>query len=97
MCSFCFQAGTFSCLTLAGAGWLFNIIVYLIKEFNVKSIDAAQISNVVNGGSNLVPLVAAIVADSFLGSFSVVAVSSCVSFVVIFLCQHVIPLKPVWY
>ncbi|KAJ9178186.1 hypothetical protein P3X46_010091 [Hevea brasiliensis] len=77
--TFPFIIGAFACLTLAGAGWAANLIVYLIEEFNVKSIDAAQISNVVNGGSNLVPIFGAIVADSFLGSFSVIIISSCIS------------------
>ncbi|KDP44131.1 hypothetical protein JCGZ_05598 [Jatropha curcas] len=78
--TFPFIVGTVTCLTLAVAGWLSNLIVYLIGEFNVKSIDAAQVSNVVYGGSSLFPIVGAIVADSFLGSFSVITISSCVSF-----------------
>ncbi|GKV01134.1 hypothetical protein SLEP1_g13713 [Rubroshorea leprosula] len=64
---------------LAGWGWLTNLIVYLIEEFNVKSIDATQITNVVTGGVNLLLIISTILADSFLGSFSVVAISSCFS------------------
>ena len=70
-------------LTLAGVGYLSNIIVYLIEKFNFDSIDAAQVSNIVTGGNNLFPLVGAIVADSFFGNFSVVVMSSCISFLVI--------------
>ncbi|XP_020537020.1 protein NRT1/ PTR FAMILY 2.7 isoform X3 [Jatropha curcas] len=75
-----FIIGTLTCLTLAGTGWVSNLTVYLIQEFNVETIDAALISNVVYGAFSLFPIVGAIVADSFLGSFSVVAISSCVSF-----------------
>ena len=65
-----------------GGGYVMNLIIYLIEEFNFKSIDAAQVFNVVNGASSLFPVVAAIVADSFLGNFSVITASSCVSFLV---------------
>ncbi|GMN24858.1 hypothetical protein TIFTF001_049174 [Ficus carica] len=55
------------CLTLAAWGWLSNLIVFLMEEFNVKSVDAALISNVVNGCLNLFPIVGAIIADSSTG------------------------------
>ncbi|KAK4719912.1 hypothetical protein R3W88_018250 [Solanum pinnatisectum] len=66
-------------LTLAFGGLTSNLIVYLIKEFDVESIDAAQITNLVNGGGSLTPVVAAIVADSFLGCFSIIWISSIIS------------------
>jgi len=48
---------------------------------NSKSITTvAPVANVANGSSSLFPFVAAIIADSFFGSFPVVVVSSCVSF-----------------
>eukprot|EP00257_Ricinus_communis_P022895 XP_015582750.1 protein NRT1/ PTR FAMILY 2.7 isoform X1 [Ricinus communis] len=78
--TFPFIIGTMAGVTLAGGGYLANLIVYLIEEFNFKSIDAAQVFNVVNGASNLFPIAGAIVADSFLGNFTVVTISSCVSF-----------------
>ncbi|RYR42823.1 hypothetical protein S83_025629 [Arachis hypogaea] len=65
-------------LTLASSGIRANLIVYLIQEFNIKSITAAQISNVLNGSTSLFPFIAAVVADSFFGSFPVALVSSCV-------------------
>ncbi|OMO91426.1 Proton-dependent oligopeptide transporter family [Corchorus olitorius] len=74
--TFFFVSGAAMGLTLAGWGWLTNLIVYLIEEFNVKSIDATQISNVVNGSINLIPIIGAVIADSFLGSFHVVSISS---------------------
>ncbi|XP_042475754.1 protein NRT1/ PTR FAMILY 2.7-like [Macadamia integrifolia] len=66
-------------LTLASAGWTSNLIVYLIEEFNVKSVDAAQISNIVNGCTSLFPVAGAILADSLFGCFSVIIFSSIVS------------------
>ncbi|KAG5515433.1 hypothetical protein RHGRI_036476 [Rhododendron griersonianum] len=36
------HAATSACLTLGSAGWVSNLIVYMIGEFNVKRIDAAQ-------------------------------------------------------
>ncbi|XP_043701386.1 protein NRT1/ PTR FAMILY 2.7-like [Telopea speciosissima] len=66
-------------LTLASGGWLSNLIVYLIEEFNVKSVDAAQISNIVSGCTSLFPIAGAILADSLFGCFSVITFSSIVS------------------
>ncbi|PIN02904.1 H+/oligopeptide symporter [Handroanthus impetiginosus] len=66
-------------MMLAAGGLLNNLIVYLIQEFNVKSINAAQIYNVVSGCTNFFPVIAAIIADSFLGCFPVIWISSLVS------------------
>ncbi|XVF20189.1 hypothetical protein REPUB_Repub11eG0176400 [Reevesia pubescens] len=74
-----FISGTLSGVVLSGFGWLANIIVYLVQEFNVETIDATQISNVIHGCINLIPILGAIIADSFLGTFSVVAISSFIS------------------
>ncbi|KAJ9542763.1 hypothetical protein OSB04_029269 [Centaurea solstitialis] len=77
--TFPFFIATMAGLTLAAAGWSNNVIVYLIREFNMKNIDAAQIANILNGCINLFPIVAAIVADSYLGSFSVIVISTSLS------------------
>ncbi|XP_057955926.1 protein NRT1/ PTR FAMILY 2.7 [Malania oleifera] len=66
-------------VTVAGGGCLANIIVYMIEEFQVKSIDAAQILNVFGGSACLVPVAGAVIADSFWGCFSVIWVSSSIS------------------
>nr|QGP73775.1 Protein NRT1/ PTR FAMILY 2.7 [Sedum alfredii] len=76
--TFFFITGSFAGSTVAASGWSGNLIVYLIDEFNIKSIDAAQISNVVNGCISLFPVIGAIIADS-LGCFSVIATSLCIS------------------
>ncbi|KAL5581169.1 hypothetical protein UlMin_013611 [Ulmus minor] len=77
--TFPFIIGTVIGLTLSVSGCLGNLIVYLIEEFNMNSIDAAQISNVVSGCTCLLAIVGAVIADSFLGCFSVYFVSSCIT------------------
>ncbi|OMO91424.1 Proton-dependent oligopeptide transporter family [Corchorus olitorius] len=74
-----FIIGTVSGVMLSGFGWLANIIVYLVEEFNIESIDASQISNVVHGYMNLLPILGAFIADSYLGNFAVAAISSFIS------------------
>ena len=51
--------------------------------FNLKNINAAQISNIVSGSTNLLPVIGAIVADSFFGTFFIAVVSACISLLVI--------------
>ncbi|WVZ01558.1 hypothetical protein V8G54_027627 [Vigna mungo] len=95
--SFPFIIGSTAGMSLGGAGIIGNLIVYLIREFNVKSINAAQVGNVANGSSSLFPIVAAIMADSFFGPFSVALLSSFLSFLgtVIFVLTTIIgSLKP---
>lgn len=78
----CKNPGAVLGLGLAGTGWTANLIVYLIQQFNLNAIDAAQVSNIVNGGSSLFPIVGAIIADSFLGCFSVISIFSSISLLV---------------
>ncbi|KAJ4979002.1 hypothetical protein NE237_009782 [Protea cynaroides] len=66
-------------LSLASWGWVSNLMVYLIQEFNVKSVDAAQIYNIVNGCNNIFPIAGAIIADSLFGCFTVITFSSIAS------------------
>nr|XP_043609265.1 protein NRT1/ PTR FAMILY 2.7-like [Erigeron canadensis] len=77
--TFPFLIATMGCLTIAAGGWTSNLIVYLINEFNVKNIDAAQIATIVNGCMTLFPIIGAILADSFFGSYLVILISSFVS------------------
>ncbi|KAM4083101.1 hypothetical protein ACB094_08G031700 [Castanea mollissima] len=77
--TFPFIIGVVTSFTLRGGGWISNLTVYLIQVFSVKNINAAQISNIVNVCTNLLPVIGAIVANSFLGSFSVAAISACIS------------------
>ncbi|XP_023638704.1 LOW QUALITY PROTEIN: protein NRT1/ PTR FAMILY 2.5 [Capsella rubella] len=66
-------------MSITSFGWGMNLIVFLIEEFNIKNIAAAQISNIVNGVVNMLPIVAAILADSYFGNVPVIAVSAFVS------------------
>ncbi|KAL1203253.1 Protein NRT1/ PTR FAMILY 2.7 [Cardamine amara subsp. amara] len=77
--TFPFMIVTLLGLTIASWGWLLNLIVYLIEEFNVKSIAAAQISNIVSGCICMVPAIAAVSADSFFGTIPVISVSAFIS------------------
>ncbi|WVZ98002.1 hypothetical protein U9M48_043495 [Paspalum notatum var. saurae] len=84
-------------LGVATSGALSNLVVYLIKEYNVPSVDAAQISNIVSGCLSLAPVAGAIVADAFFGCYPVVAVSmafSVLSMVVFTLTASLRGLRP---
>lgn len=83
------KTGTMGCLTLASGGWIANLIVYLIEEFNIKSISAAKIYNFVNGSITMFPIVGAVLADSYVGCFSVIWFSSLISLLVLSL-SHLI-------
>ncbi|KAF3455073.1 hypothetical protein FNV43_RR05521 [Rhamnella rubrinervis] len=82
--TFPFITGTLAGLTLAVAGWATNLVVYLIEKFHVKSIAATQFVNILSGCTSLLPVVGAIVADSF-GCYSVIYLSSFISLVGIIL------------
>ncbi|WMV56367.1 hypothetical protein MTR67_049752 [Solanum verrucosum] len=77
--TFPFIIATMAGLSLASGGWTSNLIVYLIDEFNMKSIKAAKVYNVINGCTTLFPIVGGILADSYLGSFSIIWFSSLIS------------------
>ncbi|KAK9061205.1 hypothetical protein SSX86_018385 [Deinandra increscens subsp. villosa] len=74
-----FILGSVLTLTMTSGGLIGNLIVYLITKYNVKSIDATQLFNVVIGCMSLFPIVGAILTDSYYGSFAVIAVFSFVS------------------
>ncbi|CAL9247536.1 unnamed protein product [Arabidopsis halleri] len=77
--TFPFMIATLLGLSIASFGWVMNLVVFLIDEFNIKSIAATQISNIVNGCVSMLPVVAAILADSFFGNIPVISVSAFVS------------------
>ncbi|XP_021744360.1 LOW QUALITY PROTEIN: protein NRT1/ PTR FAMILY 2.4-like [Chenopodium quinoa] len=77
--TFPFIIGSMMGLTLAATSWYANIVVYAMKKYNIKDIAAAQFHNVVGGGVNFFPILAAILADSLFGSYSIVLVSSFIS------------------
>ena len=75
-------AATLLGMSITSFGWVLNLIVFLIEEFNIKNIAAAQISNIVNGCLSMLPLVAAILADSFFGNIVVISASTFISLTV---------------
>ncbi|XP_037423573.1 protein NRT1/ PTR FAMILY 2.3-like isoform X2 [Triticum dicoccoides] len=92
-----FIAATMVGLGLAVNGTTSNLLVYLLKEYNVESIDAAQIANIARGSLNLVPVAGAVLADSYLGSFPVIlagAVINLLAFVLFTLTAAVPSLRP---
>ncbi|XP_074273419.1 protein NRT1/ PTR FAMILY 2.7-like isoform X2 [Silene latifolia] len=95
--TFPFIIGTVMGLSLAAGGWYANITVYAIQKYNVQPISAAQIHNVVGGGVNFFPIVGAILADTFFGSYWVVLVAAFASLLggVMFILSAAIPhLRP---
>ncbi|KAL4634436.1 hypothetical protein ACB092_04G199400 [Castanea dentata] len=81
--TFPFIIGAVAGFILGGGGWISNLMVYLIQVFNVKNINAAQISNIVSGSTKLLPVIGEIVSDFFFGTFSVAVVFTCISLLVI--------------
>ncbi|KAK9913324.1 hypothetical protein M0R45_037142 [Rubus argutus] len=77
--TFPFVTATVFALSVAVGGWVSNLIVFLITKFNVKTITATQINNIILGTNNLFPIAGAFIADSFFTSFSVVSAFSFIS------------------
>nr|CAD1828865.1 unnamed protein product [Ananas comosus var. bracteatus] len=93
--TFPFIAGSVFGLGLAISGAMSNFIVYLIKEYNVKSIDAAQISNIVNGCTSVSPVIGAIIADAYFGCYPVFCLRHCYQLGVLFTVTAAVPsLRP---
>ncbi|XP_048492349.1 protein NRT1/ PTR FAMILY 2.3-like [Beta vulgaris subsp. vulgaris] len=95
--TFPFISGTIMGLSLASSGWSANMVVYAIEQYNMKEITAAKLYNIAMAGMTLVNILAAVLADSWFGSFSIFIVSSFVSLfgVMMFTLSATIPsLKP---
>ncbi|KAM7280565.1 hypothetical protein ACFE04_007699 [Oxalis oulophora] len=92
--TFPFITGSLLCLNLAVAGWGSNLVVYMVEKFNMKSICAIQTFNVVSGSACLFPVIGAIIADSSLGCFSVIWISSLISLLGIILLALTAMLDP---
>ncbi|XP_019199212.1 PREDICTED: protein NRT1/ PTR FAMILY 2.6-like [Ipomoea nil] len=84
-------------LMLGGAGWMTNLMVFLINTYHVQKIDAVQISTLIHAFFNLFPVFAAIIADSFLSSFTVIWIfgfTSLLGTIVLTLSTIISALKP---
>jgi peptide/histidine transporter 3/4 len=80
--SVCAQPGSYGMLTVAAFGAFANLVVYLVQQFNVDRITAAQILNVFLGSTNIAPVAGAIISDSYLGCFLIFVISSIISIMV---------------
>ncbi|CAO2181664.1 unnamed protein product [Urochloa humidicola] len=92
-----FLAGSVVGVGMAMSATSSNLIVYLIRKYNVKSIDAAQISNIVRGCMQLSPVLAAAASDAYFGCYPVVAAGAAIaliSFVVFTLTAAFPSLRP---
>ncbi|KAH9290460.1 hypothetical protein KI387_034577 [Taxus chinensis] len=78
--TFPFIIGNEVCSYAATSGMVANIIVYLTTQFNIKNIQAVNIINISTGGSQLGPLIGALLADTYLGRFWTIAIGSVLSF-----------------
>ena len=76
------EQGSMLGLGLAINGTTSNLLLYLLKEYNVESIDAAQIANIVRGSLNLVPVAGAVVSDSYFGCFPVILAGTAINVLV---------------
>ncbi|CAL4959328.1 unnamed protein product [Urochloa decumbens] len=74
-----FLAGSVVGVGMAMSATSSNLIVYLISKYNVKSIDAAQISNIVRGCMQLAPVLGAAASDAYFGCYPVVAAGAAIS------------------
>eukprot|EP01018_Ginkgo_biloba_P031576 Gb_05205 [translate_table: standard] len=85
------------CSGVAVIGLSANMIVYLTTQFNIKNIVATHIINISTGSTNLSPLIGAFVADSYLGRFWTIGITSFVLLigtVLIMLAAIIHPLRP---
>ncbi|XP_065864290.1 protein NRT1/ PTR FAMILY 2.13-like [Euphorbia lathyris] len=65
---------------LASFGLLANFMVYLMKEFKMEQVFAANIINIWSGLANFAPLLGAFISDAYVGRFRTIAFASCASF-----------------
>ncbi|KAK7274703.1 hypothetical protein RIF29_15800 [Crotalaria pallida] len=61
---------------LASFGIITNFMVYLLKEYNMDQVQAANILNTWTSVSNVLPVFGAFVADEYLGKFLTMAIAS---------------------
>ncbi|OMO77207.1 Proton-dependent oligopeptide transporter family [Corchorus olitorius] len=92
--TFPFIAGTLMGSSIALSGWANNLIVYMIEKFHVRSIDATQTFNIAAASTSLLPVIAAILADSILGCYTVIWMSSLVAILGIILLSLTAMLEP---
>ncbi|KAK6920807.1 Proton-dependent oligopeptide transporter family [Dillenia turbinata] len=65
---------------LGAIGMLSNILVYLTTVFNMPSLTATTLVNVINGSTNFAGLMGAFVCDTYLGRYMTLVYASIASF-----------------
>ncbi|KAF3786768.1 NRT1-PTR FAMILY 2-6 protein [Nymphaea thermarum] len=65
--------------TVAIYGVTTDLLQFLDHKFNINSIRASQITNIINSLMNLTPVAGAVLCDSYLGCFSTIAISTLIS------------------
>ncbi|CAN6470960.1 unnamed protein product [Victoria cruziana] len=65
--------------TVAIYGVTTDLLQFLAQEFNINSIRASQITNIINSLMNLTPVAGAVLCDSYLGCFSTIAIFTLIS------------------
>jgi hypothetical protein len=68
---------------MASAGLGPNMILYLMGSYNLHLATATQILLISSAAGNFTPVVAAFIADSYIGRFLGVGIGSIISFLVI--------------
>nr|POE76255.1 protein nrt1/ ptr family 2.11 [Quercus suber] len=71
-----FNIGNETFEKLGTNGSLSNLLVYLTTVFNMKSVTATTIVNIINGTSNMTPLLGAFPSDSYFGRYKTMAFAS---------------------
>lgn len=69
---------------LATYGLTANFMVYLMREFQMDQVVAANILNIWSAASNFATIIGALVADNYLGKFRTIALGSFASLAVSF-------------
>jgi len=77
-------AGNETMERLATYGLTANFMVYLMREFQMDQVVAANILNIWSAASNFATIIGAFVADNYLGKFRTIALGSFASLAVLF-------------
>ncbi|CAN6470979.1 unnamed protein product [Victoria cruziana] len=73
-------AGSALASTVAIYGVTTDLMQFLDRRFNIDSIKASQITNIINSLMNLTPVAGALLCDSYLGCFLTISIFTFISF-----------------
>ena len=69
---------------LASVGLMPNMILYLTREYGMQTAEATNFLLLWSAATNFTPLIGALLADSYVGRYSMIAFGSIASLLVIF-------------